>query len=80
MTKVIRLGEAIFSTEGLELSREEKAFLHYALFLPGRKDSRPGLLAAARSDIPVLPDIIARCIKQRHRLEGNECETIKGRI
>lgn len=72
MSNVIRLERTLLQADTLFLNEEERRLLHFSLYFPGRKDSRPGLVAAARSDIPVLPDIVARCIKEGHRLEGAE--------
>lgn len=80
MSNVIKLERVPLLGDSVYLNDEERRLLHYSLFFPGRKDSRPGLVAAARSDIPVLPDIIARCIKEAHRLEESYDEGIESNI
>ncbi len=80
MSNVIKLERVPLLGDSVLLNDEERRLLHYSLFFPGRKDSRPGLVAAARSDIPVLPDIIARCIKEANRLEETHEEGIEANI
>ncbi|WP_304526729.1 hypothetical protein [Halomonas sp. I5-271120] len=80
MGDVVKLRRTPVLAETLNLNEEEHRLLHHAMFFPGRKDSRPALVAAARSDIPILPDLIAKCIKEAGRLEQSSNEELLGVI
>lgn len=68
MPSVARLGVPMLADD--ELNEEDRKLLRRMLQMPHRKDRRKSLMATARSDIPIMPELLTNCIAHASYLQG----------